>query len=44
MNVALDAFQSEVGPLVAQSCDKVSIREEGFLMDRACRDDADEGI
>lgn len=44
MNVAFEAFQSEVGPLVAQSCDMVSINEDGFLRDKAYRDDADEGI
>lgn len=44
MNVAFEAFQREVGPLVAQSCEMVSINEEGFLRDKAYRDDVEEGI
>lgn len=44
MKVVFDAFQSEVGPLVAQSCDIASISEYGFLMVRACRGAADEGM
>lgn len=44
MKVVFDAFQSEVGPLVAQSCDIASISEYGFLIVRTCRGAADEGI
>lgn len=40
--MAFDAFQSEVGPLVAQSCDSTSNSEDGFLMAKACRDEVDE--
>lgn len=35
MKVALVAFQCDVGPLVVQSWESTSIREEGFLMFKA---------
>lgn len=45
IKVALVAFHGDVGPLVVQSCDSTSIREDGFLIDRAClEDDAGGGI
>lgn len=36
MNVALEAFQGELGPLVVQSCESTSINELGFLIAKAC--------
>lgn len=39
MNVALDAFHIEVGPLVDQSCDRTSMRDEGFLITSVCLGD-----
>lgn len=43
INVALVAFQGDVGPLVDQSCDSTSIREYGFLIVRACSREASDG-
>lgn len=36
INVALVAFHIDVSPLVEQSCDRTSMREEGFLITRVC--------
>ena len=39
MKVALVAFQGDDGPLVVQSWPSTSIKEEGFLMANAYRDE-----
>ena len=44
MNVALVAFHSDVGPLVDHSCDSTSINEEGFLIVKACLEEAGDGM
>jgi hypothetical protein len=36
MNVVLEDFQREVGPLEDQSWDRTSVREFEFLIVRAC--------
>lgn len=38
MNVALDDFQGELGPLVVQSWESTSIKDVGFLIVKACLD------
>jgi hypothetical protein len=36
MKVALVAFHTDVGPLVDQSCERTSMRDEGFLICKWC--------
>jgi hypothetical protein len=43
MNVAFEAFQTDVGPLLDHSCERTSRSEDGFLMASLCFGSEDDG-